>query len=205
MTDHRLSRRQHQLAQGLGERFQGQLSTDKIAWIARLSRVLADHYRIPVERWAVGMARRESLGSTGLGYGAGLLHQFQDFHHQSQACRLANAPVDWWLFLFPEGIDWDAFDGPPVFGMIGHVFASLQPGLQLPAYVLTTQAARAVAWTGQEMDRTAWERLSRLDRISAPRRVNAAVLGCLAGWRQTWWGIGRQLVGRNRDEGGITA
>jgi hypothetical protein len=179
LTEQRWSGDQHPLTQDLRERFQGQLSTDKIAWIARLSKVLADHYRIPVERWAVGMAKREALGSAGLGYGAGLLHEFQDFHCQD--CHIANAPVDWWLFLFPEGVEWDAFDGRPVFGMVGHVFASLQPVPRLPAYVLTTQAARAVARTGQEMDPTAWQRLARLDRISAARRVNPAVLGCLAG------------------------
>ena len=183
LTEQRWSGDQHPLTQDLRERFQGQLSTDKIAWIARLSKVLADHYRIPVERWAVGMAKREALGSTGLGHGAGLLHEFQDFH--SQDCHIANAPVDWWLFLFPEGVEWDAFDGRPVFGMVGHVFAWHQPVPRLPAYVLTTQAARAVAWTGQEMDPTAWQRLSRLDRISAARRMNTAVLLCLAGWRQT--------------------
>jgi hypothetical protein len=193
LTDHRSSLRQHQLAQGLGERFQGQLSTDKIAWIVRLTTVLADHYRIPVERWAVVMARREALASTGLGHGAGLLHQFQDFlDRPSQDCHIANPPVDWWLFLFPEGIDWNEFDGHPVYGMIGHVFASLEPGLQLPAYCLTTEAARAVAWTGQEMDPTAWQRLSRLDRISAACRVNAAVLGCLSK------NEGRRLARRHR-------
>src|SRR5262249_33468149 len=169
LTEQPLSGGQHHLAQGLGERFQGQLSTDKIAWIARLSKVLADHYRIPVERWAVGMAKREALGSTGLGYGAGLLHEFQELH--SQGVTSANATVDWWLCRFPEGMDWDEFDGRRVFGMVGHVFASLQPVPRLPAYVLTTQAARAVAWTGQEMDPTAWQRLSRLDRISAAQRV----------------------------------
>jgi mannitol/fructose-specific phosphotransferase system IIA component len=188
----------------LGERFHSQLSTEKIAWIARLSKVLADHYRIAVERWAVGLAKREALGSTGLGYGVGLLHQFQDFRHPFQVHRLANAPVDWWLFLFPEGAEWDAFDGSPVFGMIGHVFASLQPGLQLRAYILTTQAAGAVTLTGQEMDPTAWQRLAKLDRISAARRLNAAVLHCLARGRRTWYGIGRQHDSRNRDERGIT-
>ena len=184
LTEQRWSVDQHPLTQDLRERFHGKLSAEKVGWIVRLTTVLADHYRIPVERWAVVMAKREALASTGLGHGVGLLHQFQDFlDRPSQDCHIANAPVDWWLFLFPEGIDWDAFDGRPVFGMVGHVFSWLQPVPRLPAYVLTTQAARAVAWTGQEMDQTAWQRLSRMDRISAACRVNAAVLGCLAGWR----------------------
>jgi hypothetical protein len=186
LTEQRWSGDQHPLTQDLRERFHGKLSAEKVGWIVRLTTVLADHYAIPVERWAVVMAKREALASTGLGHGVGLLHQFQDFlDHPSQGCHIANPPVDWWLFLFPEGIEWNDFDGRPVFGMIGHVFESIEPGLQLPAYCLTTQAARAVAWTGQEMDPTAWRRLSRLDRISAAQRVNTAVLHCLAGWRQT--------------------
>ena len=183
LTEQRWSGDQHPLTQDLRERFHGKLSAEKVWWIVRLTTVLADHYHVPLERWAVGLAKREAHGSAGLGHGAGLLHEFQDFH--SQDFHIANPPVDWWLFLFPEGVEWDAFDGRPVFGMVGHVFAWLQPVPRLPAYVLTTQAARAVAWTGQEMDPTAWQRLSRLDRISAAQRVNTAVLHCLAGWRQT--------------------
>ena len=187
LTEQRCSGDQHPLTQDLRERFHGKLSAEKVWWIVRLTTVLADNYRIPVERWAVGLAKRESLFSTGLGHGVGLLHQFQDFlDRPTQGCRIANPPADWWLFLFPEGVKWDAFDGRPVFGMIGHVFESLQPGLQLPVYVLTTQAARVVAWTEQEMDPTAWQRLSKLDRISAACRVNATVLGCLAGWRRSY-------------------
>jgi hypothetical protein len=193
LTEQRLSGDQHPLTQDLCERFHGKLSAEKVGWIVRLTTVLADHYRIAVERWAVGLAKREALGSTGLGHGAGLLHQFQDFlDRPSQDCHIANAPVDWWLFLFPEGIDWDDYDGCPVYGMIGHVFESLEPGLQLPAYCLTTDAARAVAWTGKEMDPTAWQRLSALDRISAACRVNAAVLGCLSKHE------GRRLARRHR-------
>ena len=152
----------------------------------RLSKVLADHYRIPAEPWAVALAKREALGSSPLGLGRGtgvaLLHQFQ-FQDDRQV-GLANPAVDWWLFLFPEGIEWHAVDDQPVFGMIGHVFESHQPGLQLPVWVLSNETAGAVMMNGQQVDPTAWQRLSRLDRISAARRVNTAVLQCLAGWRR---------------------
>jgi hypothetical protein len=48
----------------------------------------------------------------------GLLPQFQ---HDGEV-ELANAPADWRLVLFPGGIECDAWDGKPVFGMIGHIF-----------------------------------------------------------------------------------
>src|SRR5262249_33602347 len=92
LTEQRWSGDQHPLTQDLRERFHGKLSAEKVWWIVRLTTVLAGHYHVPVERWAVGMAKREALGSTDLGYGAGLLHEFQDFH--SQDCHIANAPVD---------------------------------------------------------------------------------------------------------------
>ena len=87
--------------------------------------------------------------------------------------------MDWWLFLFPEGIEWQAVDDQPVFGMIGHVFESHQPGLQLPVCVLSNETAGAVMMNGQEVDQMAWKRLARLDRMTAAKRVNAAVFSCL--------------------------
>ena len=185
LTEQRWSGDQHPLAQDLRERFHGKLSAAKVWWIVRLTTVLADHYRIPVEPWAVALAKREALGSAPLGLGRGtgvaLLHQFQ-FQDDRQV-RLANPAVDWWLFLFPEGIEWQAVDDQPVFGMIGHVFESHQPGLQLPVWVLSNETAGTVMMKGQEVDQMAWKRLARLDRISAARRVNDAVVRCLGRWR----------------------
>ena len=187
LTEQRWSGDQHPLTQDLRERFQGQLSTDKIAWIARLSKVLAAHYHVPVEPWAIGLAKREALGSCplglglgrGLGAGVALLHQFQ--FQDDREVTPVNPPVDWWLFLFPEGIDWMEMDTQPIFGMMAHVFA--EPGWGLPVYCLTTEGAGTVMMKGQEVDQMAWKRLARLDRISAARRVNDAVVRCLGRWR----------------------
>src|SRR5262249_19510807 len=88
LTEQRWSGDQHPLTQDLRERFHGKLSAEKVGWIVRLTTVLADHYHVPPSvrtAWAVGLAKREALGSCplglglgrGLGAGVALLHQFQ--------------------------------------------------------------------------------------------------------------------------------
>jgi len=73
----------------------------KLDLIFRLMRVMTDYYQVPqlFLNWMTGLAKRESLGSTGMGHGYGLLHQFQD----DGMVQLTNAPVDWWLVVFPGG------------------------------------------------------------------------------------------------------
>jgi hypothetical protein len=146
------------------------LPVGKLDLIFRLMRVMTDHYRVPnlFPKWATMLAKRETLGSTGMGHGFGLLHQFQD----DGKVELANAPVDWWLVLFPGGIEWDAWDGKPVFGMIGHVFPPNHwnlPGLKLRVWELSSRAARGI-------DAEAWEEIARVDRAAAARVVNRAIL-----------------------------
>ena len=115
-------------------------------------RVVTSHYHAPdlFPRWASGLAWREALGSTGSGNGFALLHQFQD----DGEVQLRNAPVDWWLFLFPDGVDWDALDGKHVHGMIGHVFPpghARLAGLKLRVYEFTSRVGLEVArGTGQD-------------------------------------------------------
>ncbi len=170
--EHRLRRR---LACGR------KLAAGKLDTILRLTHVLTNYYRKPqvFEAWATGVANRESLGATGLGGGFGLLHQFQDDGH----IRLVNPPVDWWLFLFPDGVGWDAWDEKPVYGMIGHIFPPHHhrlPGLTMQVYVLTSLVARVVRPGTPEMNLAAWRRIARMDRTTAARSANLAVARCLA-------------------------
>ena len=164
--------------QNSGEPEGENLSAAKLDMISRLMRVVTGHYGVPdlFPRWASGLAWRESLGSTGSGNGFGLLHQFQD----DGAVQLRNAPMDWWLFLFPDGVDWDALDGKPVHGMIGHVFPPGHDqlnGLKLRVYEFTSRVRVEVA-RGAGHD--GWQRISRLDRVAASEEVNRAVARCLS-------------------------
>jgi len=150
------------------------LAAEKLSLIFRLVRAMTDHYQAPhlFPGWATGLAKREALGSTGMGHGFGLLHQFQD----DGLVRLTNAPVDWWLVLFPDGAEWESFDDQPVFGMIGHVFPAHHrdvPGLAMRTWELTYRVAGHVA---NSLDGGSWARIARMDRIAAARAVNRATL-----------------------------
>jgi hypothetical protein len=152
------------------------LSACKMDPIFRLMQVMTDYYRVRrlFPAWATNLAKRESLATTSMGYGFGLLHQFQD----DGLLQLMNDPVDWWLVLFPDGIDWESIDDKPVFGMIGHVFPPRHmalPGLKCHAWELTARVGRCVAG---ETEIDAWRLIARMDRITAAQVVNRAILGC---------------------------
>jgi hypothetical protein len=139
----------------------------KLDLIFRLMQAVTDYYRVPhLPTWAIELAKRETLGSSGVGRGFALLHQFQD----DGLVQLRNPPVDWWLVLFPGGIEWGALDGNPVFGMIAHVFPP-DPllGLKLQTWALTSHAVRDMA-----SDDWAW--ISEADRMTAAQVVNRAIL-----------------------------
>ena len=81
-------------------------------------------------------------------------------------------PVDWWLVLFPEGIDWKSCDREPVYGMIGQVFPphhSRIPGMKLRTYCLATAIGRVIGASH-------WARIAKLDRLTAAQAVNQVVV-----------------------------
>jgi hypothetical protein len=150
------------------------LRAGKLELIFRLMRVMTDYYQVPhlFPNWTAGLAKREELGSTGMGRGFGLLHQFQN----EGMVQLTNAPVDWWLVLFPDGADWGSLDDESVFGMIGHIFPPHHrelPGLKMRSWELTYRAAHHIV---TDADRGGWARIARTDRITAAQVVNRATL-----------------------------
>lgn len=149
-----------------------QVAGEKIDPIFRLMREMTDYYGVPhlFPKWATMLAHREALASTGIGHGFGLLHQFQD----DGMVQLTNSPVDWWLFLFPQGVRWEAVDDRPVFGMVGQVFPPNH--FRLPALKLRTwELSSRVGWQIAKTD--GWERIAKLDRLTVAQVVNQAILG----------------------------
>jgi hypothetical protein len=68
---------------------------DQVLWLAD---TLADHYRVPyAEQWARGIIGRESLGSTSLGDGVAMPHQYQ--YGTPAPVPVRCSPCDWWVFL----------------------------------------------------------------------------------------------------------
>jgi hypothetical protein len=135
---------------------------ESIYWIMAL---MTGHYRVPelFEPWVMGLASRETLGSSVLGNHFGLVHQFQ----RGGVIKVDCTPIDWWLFLFPAGIDWESLDEQPVHALVGHVcrspFRDTSGESEYPAWCLTSSLM------GRLDD---WRSFSRMGRIDAARHLN---------------------------------
>jgi hypothetical protein len=147
------------------------LPREKFASFFRVMDLIARHYRIPevFEDWVVGPAARESLGSSAFGGHWGLIHQFQLAHEAPVDCP----PVDWWLFLFPDGIDWASLAEEPVHALIGHVGRGpylAESDLMYGAWGLTSAIMRAVDDARP---------VARIGRVGAARHLNRIAAECL--------------------------
>ena len=137
-------------------------------WVMDL---FTSHYQTPevFEDWVVGLAGRESFGSSAMGRHWGLIHQYEGRHSAPVDCP----PVDWWLFLFPDGIDWASLAEEPVHALIGHV--SQRPywevtGLMLDVWCLMSAIMRAVDDARP---------VSRMGRVAAARHLSQIAAECL--------------------------
>jgi hypothetical protein len=141
--------------------------------IAAFMDLMTGHYRVPelFEPWVVGLASRESLGSSTLGCNFGLVHQYQRGGDIHVDCP----PIDWWLFLFPDGIDWDSPDDEPVHALVGHVsrfpFHKTWGQSEYPAWHLTCGL--------RKNDIDDWRPISRMGRIDAARYLNEIIVRLL--------------------------
>lgn len=144
---------------------------EKVESTFRIMDRMTEHYRVPelFDAWVLGLIGRETLGSTAIG-GAGLVHQFQE----GTQIRVDCPPVDWWLFLFPDGINWQAPNDEPVHALIGHVgrlTGGETGGVSMyPAWYLASCLGGAV---------DDWRRVSRMGRIGAARHLNEIVVRLL--------------------------
>ena len=137
-------------------------------WVMDL---FTSHYQTAevFEDWVVGLAGRESLGSSAIGGHWGVVHEYQGRHDAPVDCP----PVDWWLFLFPDGIDWASLAEEPVHALIGHV--GRRPyleecGLMLAAWSLTATITKAVDDARP---------VSRMGRVAAARHLSQIAAECL--------------------------
>ncbi len=130
---------------GYRDRLRLSLPTPKVHGVIDLMSRIAAHYDAErfTDPWTVGLLRREYLGTCGIGRSFALIHQFQS----RLPVTLLQPPVDWWLILYPDGIEWDSLDSQPVFAMFAHVFANVEkPGLMLRAYEKSCRLAREIDW-----------------------------------------------------------
>jgi hypothetical protein len=136
-------------------------------WIMDL---MSGHYRVPemFEGWVMGLVGRESLASSSFGCHCGLVHQFQ----QREEIRVDNPPVDWWLFLFPDGIDWEHLGGEAVHALIGHIS-------RFSYYTGNVETMLRVWGLTCSLGGEDWRTISRMGRIDAARHLNESTVRLL--------------------------
>ena len=167
-------------------RIQGPLiSSVKFDLLLALVDHMAAYYQRPdlAEYWASRLACREQLGSSGLGRGFGLVHQYQ----LADVVKTTNAKVDWWLFLLPEGANYESLDDKPVHLLIGHVFDQRRFGWEDRVWGLTAGLARNVLGLPENTNgiNLGLLNVARMDRVSAARFLNHRLALCLkdeTGW-----------------------
>jgi hypothetical protein len=75
--------------------------------------------------------------------------------------------VDWWLFLFPDGIGWGSPDSQQVHVLLGHV--ARWPGARDPGRARHSLGRLARRLRRPEID---WRRVARLGRVEAAGYLN---------------------------------
>ena len=148
------------------------VSDEQLRLIVRATSALACYYESPEhwETWAVAMAARESLGSTGIGRHVAVPHQFQT----AANVRTVNPPNDWWLWILPDGVDWQALDDLPVHAIFTHVYArpwQHEPGFTLSVLEILSDCLRSMTADSPQ----AMVALSRMAPEDAARFVNRQV------------------------------
>jgi hypothetical protein len=93
----------------------GSLAEEKVHACVAIVTAMATHYCVPerIGPWAIALCQREALAATAICPGFGLAHQFQ--RPLRERTRLDTPPVEWWLFLFPQGLNWGSYDENPVY------------------------------------------------------------------------------------------
>jgi hypothetical protein len=158
------------------------LTEEKLDLIVGMIDRLTAYYRVPdyFESWVDKLTLREQLGSSGLGNGWGLAHQFQRPYitdWKKPLIPVVNPPVDWWLFLFPAGADFENLDHKAVHVVFAHVFYGAHPGTQLGVYCLVSQLGRELFDRGDD-NKPALE-LANMDRVSVAHMLNQQIAWCL--------------------------
>jgi len=120
------------------------------------------------------MIGREMLGSTGIGCGVAMPHQYQ--RQTPGLVPVQCPPADWWLFLYPRGMDWNALDEQPIYAVFTLVF---RHGVQEPGALrhmcLLTQLLKSLV-----PDDQTFRHVAQMSHTEVCRLLNRAIAECLA-------------------------
>jgi hypothetical protein len=138
----------------------------KVQALLQVAGAVTDHYGIGdrLETWAERIPVQEAFSSQSGGH-LGLLSHWQP----REPVAGVGAPVDWWLFLSPEPIEWGSLDEVPIHALIAHV-APDDYVSQLTAMLGFWSDACHLARSCGESD--FWPRLARLKPVEVARIIN---------------------------------
>ncbi len=138
----------------------------KVQALLQVAGAVTDHYGIGdrLDAWAGRIPVQEAFSSQSCG-GLGVLSHWQP----RDPVAGVGSPVDWWLFLSPEPIEWGSLDEVPIHALVAHVSPGDYVG-QLTAMLGFWSDAWHLARGCGESD--FWPGLARLKPVEAARIMN---------------------------------
>ena len=138
----------------------------KVEALLQVADAVTEYYGIGdcLEAWADRIPVQESFSPQSFDH-AGVLSYCQP----AEPVPGAGSPVDWWLFLSPEPIDWGSLDDLPIFALVAHVSpidSYAQRGKMHVAWEDAWKLLRLVAETDS------WPHLARRGPFDVIRRLN---------------------------------
>ena len=140
----------------------------KVEALLQVADAVTEYYGIGdrLEAWAERIPVQEAF-SPQSGAHVGVLSYWQPWEPVSGA----GSPVDWWLFLSPEPIEWDSLDDLPIHAVVAHVSPINyhdRMGTMLRAWSAAWRLVKEVGET------EVWPRLARMEALDAVRLLNEA-------------------------------
>ena len=142
------------------------LPEPKVEALLQVADAVTEYYGIGdrLEAWADRIPVQESFLPQSAGH-AGMLSHWQP----AGPVPAAGSPMDWWLFLSPEPIDWGSLDDLPIFALVAHVSPINFHGQTGEMYDAWSDARKLLS-TVAETD--PWPRLARRGSRDVIRRLN---------------------------------
>jgi hypothetical protein len=146
---------------------------EQLGLILRITQELASYYSAMEhwEEWAYRLALQESFYPSGIGSHLAVPCQF----HVVGNIRTVNRPLDWWMILFPHGIDcWETRWAAPqrihaIFTLMQSRPWSEDPGVTIGMMSVLSCGLSSLPDTPPTPN---FVEISQLDRVSAARLVN---------------------------------
>lgn len=116
-------------------------SEEKKGVILRITHTLSAYYneQSASARWSNRIITQQGFCTTAYhGYGCGTAGCIQETNERTKT----DNGVDWWVFLFPRGIDFGALNNSPVYLLVGQMFRVARPSLRLSAFELADALLR---------------------------------------------------------------